>query len=201
MKIDYKLTKRFFDIFFSAFGLFITSPILFLTALLIKLDSKGPVFFVQERLGLHGKSFKMIKFRSMCVGAEKGGVYEKKADPRVTRVGKIIRKTSIDELPQFINILKGEMSIIGPRPVLTYHPWNIGNYSQEQLRRFEVRPGVTGWAQVNGRKVIPWSQRIKFDIEYVNNISLKFDVRIFLKTIIKVLSMKENVNISKTISK
>jgi lipopolysaccharide/colanic/teichoic acid biosynthesis glycosyltransferase len=116
-------------------------------------------------------------------------------------VGKIIRKTSIDELPQFINILKGEMSIIGPRPVLTYHPWNIGNYSQEQLRRFEVRPGVTGWAQVNGRKVIPWSQRIKFDIEYVNNISLKFDVRIFLKTIIKVLSMKENVNISKTISK
>src|SRR5690554_3080476 len=116
----YKYIKRLLDIMISFLGLLITMPILILVAILIKLDSKGPIIFKQDRIGKNGKVFKMYKFRSMTVGAEKGGVYESKNDARVTRVGKVIRKLSIDELPQFVNILKGDMSVIGPRPVLTY---------------------------------------------------------------------------------
>jgi undecaprenyl phosphate N,N'-diacetylbacillosamine 1-phosphate transferase len=194
----YFLIKRFIDIFISITGLIILSPLLLLTALAIKLDSKGPVFFIQDRLGLHGKAFKMFKFRSMSVGADKGGVYSTKDDVRVTRVGKIIRATSIDEFPQFFNILKGDMSVIGPRPTLTWHPWPLEEYSREQRKRFLVRPGVTGWAQVNGRKEIHWNRRLMFDVEYVNNLSFAFDVKIFFLTIAKVLAMKENVNIGET---
>ena len=134
----------------------------------------------------------------MCVGAEKGGVYSTKNDLRVTRVGKFIRATSIDELPQFINILKGDMSLIGPRPTLTYHPWPLEKYSQEQKKRFLVRPGVTGWAQVNGRKEIHWDRRLMLDVEYVNNLSFTFDMKIFFMTIAKVLAMKDNVNVGET---
>ncbi len=134
----------------------------------------------------------------MCVGAEKGGVYESKNDSRVTRVGKFIRKTSIDELPQFFNILKGDMSLIGPRPTLTYHPWPYEQYTEIQKQRFNVRPGVTGWAQVNGRKEVPWDKRLEYDVEYVNNLSFKMDMNIFMKTIYKVLMMKDNVNTTET---
>jgi len=101
----------------------------------------------------------------MCVGAEKSGVYSNKGDARVTKIGKLIRATSIDEFPQFLNIIKGDMSIIGPRPTLTYHPWHYEEYTKEQKRRFDVRPGVTGWAQINGRKDVPWDRRIKYDVE------------------------------------
>ena len=194
----YKFFKRLFDITISMIGLIITSPILLITAIAIKLESPGPIIFKQERLGLNGKVFKIYKFRSMCVDAEKGGVYEKKGDPRVTKVGKFIRKTSIDELPQFLNILKGEMSLIGPRPALTYHPWLYNEYTEEQKRMFHVRPGVTGWAQVNGRKEVEWSRRIELNVEYVDKMSLYFDLMIFFKTIFTVLKMEDNLNVKET---
>lgn len=193
--------KRVFDIIVSLIGLVITSPIILITAIAIKIDSLGPIIFKQERLGLNGKVFKIYKFRSMCVGAEKGGVYETKGDSRVTRVGKIIRKTSIDELPQFINILKGDMSLIGPRPPLTYHPWTYDEYTEEQKRMFHVRPGVTGWAQVNGRKDVEWPRRIELNVEYVDNLSLFLDIKIFINTIFKVLTMQDNINIRETAKK
>ena len=200
MKKVYTVFKRFMDIVLSIIGLIIISPILLIVSLAIKIDSKGPVIFKQERIGKDGKVFKIYKFRSMVVGAEKmgTGVYSKKGDNRVTRVGKFIRITSIDELPQLVNILKGEMSFIGPRPVLTYHPWKYEEYTPEQLKRFEVRPGVTGWAQIHGRKDVEWNNRIKLDLEYVENISLKLDIKIFLKTIYQVISMKDNVNKEET---
>lgn len=197
----YKFFKRLFDISISLIGLIITSPILLITAIAIKYESPGPIIFKQERLGLNGKVFKIYKFRSMCEDAEKGGVYEKKGDPRVTNVGKFIRKTSIDELPQFVNILIGEMSLIGPRPALTYHPWPYSEYTEEQKRMFLVRPGVTGWAQVNGRKDVEWLRRIELNVEYVDKMSLYFDFKIYFKTIFKVLRMEDNLNVKETASK
>lgn len=197
----YKFFKRLFDVIISMTGLIITSPILLITAIAIKLESSGPIIFKQERLGLNGNVFKIYKFRSMCEDAEKGGVYETKGDPRVTRVGKFIRKTSTDELPQFVNILKGEMSLIGPRPALTYHPWPYSEYTEEQKRMFHVRPGVTGWAQVNGRKEVEWPRRIELNVEYVDKMSLYFDLMIFFKTIFKVLRMEDNLNVKETASK
>ena len=134
-----------------------------LVSVLIKIDSPGPVLFKQKRIGKGGKVFTILKFRSMCQGAEHtgSGVYSGKGDTRVTRMGKILRATSIDELPQAINILRGDMSFVGPRPPLTYHPWPINEYTSEQKRMFEVRPGITGWAQVHGRKEVEWHKRIK----------------------------------------
>lgn len=149
----YLAFKRAMDIIIAAAGLIITSPVLLITAILIKLDSPGPVLFMQERIGKDGKVFRIAKFRSMCTGAEHtgSGVYSGKNDARVTRVGRVIRATSIDELPQLYNILKGDMSLIGPRPPLTYHPWPIDKYTEEQFHMFDVRPGITGWAQVHSR--------------------------------------------------
>lgn len=202
MKKVYTVFKRFMDIVLSIIGLIIISPILLIVSLAIKIDSKGPVIFKQERIGKDGKAFKIYKFRSMVVGAEKmgTGVYSKKGDSRVTRVGKFIRITSIDELPQLVNILKGEMSFIGPRPVLTYHPWKYEEYTPEQLKRFEVRPGVTGLAQIHGRKQVEWEKRIKYDVEYVEKLGLWLDIKIFFITIYKVLLMKDNVNTIETTS-
>ena len=196
----YFVVKRLFDIVFSLLGLIILSPLLLIVSIAIKVESKGPIIFKQKRIGYNGKIFDIYKFRSMVVGAEKmgTGVYSRKDDSRVTKVGKFIRMTSIDELPQLVNILKGEMSIIGPRPVLTYHPWKYEEYTEEQLKRFEVRPGVTGWAQIHGRKDVEWNERIKMDVFYVNNIGFKLDLKIFFKTIFQVLSMKDNVNKEET---
>ncbi len=203
MNKPYLKIKRALDIVLSIFGIIILSPLLIITSILIKLTSKGPVIFKQKRIGKDGKVFEIYKFRSMVVGAEKigTGVYSKKGDARVTKIGKIIRATSIDELPQLFNILKGEMSFIGPRPVLTYHPWKYEEYTKEQLKRFEVKPGVTGWAQIHGRKDVEWHKRIKLDVEYVENISLKLDEEIFFKTIYQVISMKDNVNTEETFKK
>lgn len=195
----YPVVKRIVDVLISVLGLILLSPVFFVVAMAIKVESKGPVIFKQKRLGRNGKAFEIYKFRSMCEGAEKGGVYEKKGDVRVTKVGKIIRKTSIDEIPQFINILKGEMSLIGPRPPLTYHPWPFEDYTDKQKEMFDVRPGVTGWAQVNGRKEVEWNRRIEFNIEYVEKMSLAFDVLILIKTVSKVLGMKDNLNIDETV--
>jgi lipopolysaccharide/colanic/teichoic acid biosynthesis glycosyltransferase/2-keto-3-deoxy-L-rhamnonate aldolase RhmA len=194
----YKGIKRLTDILVSFIGLILVSPLLILTAAAIKLDSPGPILFKQDRLGLKGRVFKIYKFRSMVVDAEKGGVYETKGDSRVTRIGKIIRKTSIDELPQFINILKGDMSLIGPRPALTYHPWDFSQYTEHQKKMFDVRPGVTGWAQVNGRKDVEWNKRIELNVEYVEKMSFPFDLRILFSTVFKVLRMENNLNINET---
>ena len=195
-----KHLKRGTDFLLSLTGLMVLSPLLLLIAILIKLESKGPVIFRQKRLGLHGVPFEIYKFRSMCVGAEKlgSGVYSFKGDSRITRVGRIIRATSIDELPQLVNILKGDMALIGPRPALTYHPWPYEQYTEHQKRMFDVRPGVTGWAQVNGRKEVPWPERIELNIEYVDRLSFAFDAKIFFMTIFKVFTMADNNNVSQT---
>lgn len=198
----YKFFKRFFDIAVSLAAIVVLSPLMLVTAVAVKLDSKGPVIFKQERLGLKGKVFNIYKFRSMCCGAEHmgTGVYSGVDDVRVTRVGRILRKTSIDELPQLVNILKGEMSFIGPRPPLTYHPWDISEYTPEQMKMFDVRPGITGWAQINGRKDVEWHKRIELNCWYVDNQSLLLDIKILLVTVLKVLKNEDNANVRETVA-
>ncbi len=193
--------KRAFDILFSFILLLLLSPLFLIVSVAVKLDSKGPVFFKQERIGLNARVFKIYKFRSMCVGAESMGTgqYSFSGDPRVTRVGKILRATSLDELPQLINIIKGDMSFIGPRPPLTYHPWEISEYTDEQLRMFEVRPGITGWAQVHGRKDVEWHERIRLNVWYVDNCTFLLDIRIFFKTIFSIVKNEDNVNVGETV--
>jgi len=188
--------KRIFDFCFSVFLIIVLSPLLIIIALAIKFTSNGPVIFKQKRLGKNGREFEIYKFRTMVQNAEKkgNGVYTLKDDPRVTKVGKILRKTSLDEMPQLFNIFKNEMSFVGPRPTLTYHPYQYNNYSDEQKKRFEVKPGVTGLAQLSGRKELPWDERIKYDIEYVKNYSFFYDIRLIFKTIPKVLKMEANYN-------
>lgn len=195
--------KRQIDIVLALLGLVIAMPVMIITAIAIKLDSPGPIIFRQKRIGLNGKEFEFYKFRSMVVGAEHtgSGVYSGKGDARVTRVGRIIRATSIDELPQLINILRGDMSCIGPRPPLTYHPWPIEEYTDEQMRMFEVRPGVTGLAQVHGRKDVEWHKRIRINVWYVDHCSFRLDTIIFFMTIFKVLTNADNENIRETLKK
>ena len=196
----YKFVKRTADIIISLLALIILSPVLLITAIAIKIESRGPVIFKQDRLGKGAKVFKIYKFRSMCVGAEHtgSGVYSGKGDARVTKIGRIIRATSIDELPQLVNILKGDMSLIGPRPPLTYHPWPVEEYTEEQLKMFSVRPGVTGWAQVNGRKDVEWNRRIELNCWYTENISFILDVKIFFISIFKVFTNADNENTKET---
>ncbi|SMG17116.1 Sugar transferase involved in LPS biosynthesis (colanic, teichoic acid) [Fibrobacter sp. UWB13] len=195
--------KRLLDIVVSLGVLVFLSPVLLITAIAIKLNSKGPVIFKQRRLGLGGKEFDIYKFRSMVQNAEHtgSGVYSGKGDARVTAVGRIIRATSIDELPQALNMLKGDMSLIGPRPPLTYHPWPINEYTAEQKRMFDVRPGITGWAQVHGRKDVEWHKRIELNVWYVDHVSLLLDMKIFFMTIFKVATNADNQNIGETLVK
>ena len=196
----YSIFKRTIDFIIAGIALIVLSPFLLITAILIKLDSNGPVIFKQERLGKNGVPFKIWKFRSMWVGAEKQGtgVYSYKGDARITKVGKIIRATSIDELPQLVNILKGDMALIGPRPALTYHPWPYEQYTEHQKHMFDVLPGVTGWAQVNGRKEVPWPERIELNVWYAKNMSLWLDLKIFFMTIFKVATNANNENVGET---
>ena len=195
--------KRFVDIVMSLLILLLVWPIFLIIALLIKIDSKGPVIFKQQRIGKGGKVFNIYKFRSMCVGAEKtgSGVYSDKNDARVTRVGKFLRATSLDELIQVINILKGDMSFIGPRPPLTYHPWPIEEYTEEQKKMFNVRPGVTGWAQVHGRKDVEWNKRIELNVWYVEHLSMWTDIKIVFMTVFKVFTNADNENKGATVVK
>ena len=194
--------KRVIDIVLSVIGIIICLIPMIITAIAIKIDSPGPVLFKQKRIGYKGKVFEIYKFRSMCQGAEHTGtgVYSGADDMRVTRVGKIIRATSIDELPQLFNIIKGDMSFIGPRPPLTYHPWPIEEYTEEQLHMFDARPGITGWAQVNGRKGVEWHKRIELNCWYVDNMSLWLDIKILFTTFFKVLKNEDNVNVGATLT-
>lgn len=196
-----KYIKRFLDLFLSVAGIIIVSPVLLITAMAIKIDSKGPIIFKQKRLGQYGKEFYIYKFRTMCVGAENMGSkqYSYKSDPRITRVGRILRATSIDELPQLINILKSDMSLIGFRPPLTYHPFKFDEYTEEQREMFQLKPGITGWAQIHGRKGLNWSDRISMNVWYAKNVSFKVDIIIFFTTVWKVLLNKDNVNVEKTV--
>ena len=195
--------KRVIDCAIAAPALLVAAIPMALIAIAVKLDSPGPVIFRQQRLGRDGRVFDMLKFRSMCLNAEHmgSGVYSEKGDKRVTRVGRFLRATSLDELPQLINILRGDMALIGPRPPLTYHPWPLEEYTPEQRRMFEVRPGITGWAQINGRKAVEWHRRIELNVWYVDHVSFSLDVRIFFLTIKKVLRNENNVNQGVTLKK
>ena len=197
----YKYVKRILDFSVALIAAIILSPLMAITAIAVKVESEGPAVFKQDRLGLNAKVFKIYKFRSMCQGAEHTGtgVYSGADDVRVTKVGKIIRATSIDELPQLFNIIRGDMSFIGPRPPLTYHPWDISEYTEEQLHMFDVRPGISGWAQINGRKDVEWHKRIELNCWYVDNMSLWLDIKILFKTFLKVLKNEDNVNIGATL--
>lgn len=198
----YYYIKCVIDFVLALMGLIIISPLLLVIAVFIKLDSKGPILFLQERLGQNGKIFKIYKFRTMVDGAINmgSGLRTDEGDPRITRVGRILRKTSLDELPQLINVLKGEMSLIGPRPPVPYHPKKYEDYSSEQKKRFIVKPGITGYAQVVLRNSGSWDERINYDIKYVEKMSLKFDVYILLKTFYSVIK-KKNIYLSEEAKK
>jgi len=183
--------KRIIDVVISGIGLIILFPIFVIIGILIKLDSRGAVFFRQERTGKDGKIFKAYKLRTMVENAEKIGLrYEvAKDDSRITRIGKYLR-WGIDELPQLINVFKGEMSMVGPRPAL---PHQVKKYSEREKRRLEVRPGVTGWALVNGRNKLSWPERIKLDIWYIDHWSIWLDLKILFKTIWVVIFTREGI--------
>ncbi|MHC1775886.1 MAG: sugar transferase [Lentimicrobium sp.] len=178
--------KPLFDWIAALFALIVLFPLFLVVSVFIKMDSPGPVFFLQDRLGKGGKVFKVFKFRSMSVNQppklQSGSkLYEN--DPRITKVGRLIRKTSIDELPQLINILKGDMSFIGPRPPVTYFPKKFDDYSDFEKQRFQVKPGISGLAQVRCREVHDWDINIPIDVEYVKNYSFRFDLNLFLSSL------------------
>lgn len=183
LKNQYLYIKIIIDIFFAFVLLIIALPLMIICGIIIKLeDPNGSVLFRQERIGKNNKIFKVLKFRSMRVENERNG--EKLSDSqRMLKVGSVLRKLSIDELPQLINIIKGEMSFIGPRPLPVIY---LHYYTDVELHRHDINPGISGWAQVNGRNYISWDDRFKYDLEYVNNLSLKFDLKILVLTIKKV---------------
>lgn len=195
MKFYKNYGKRAIGFFISALALLIIWPLLLIIAIIVKLDSKGPAVFVQDRLTLGGRVFKMYKFRTMVVNAEKQGTgaYSFDKDPRITKVGNILRKLSLDELLQIVNILKGDMAFVGPRPILTYHPCKYEDYTDEEKTVFTVRPGISGWAQVNGRNSVDWEERFKLNEWYVQHVSLWLDIKIVFMTIAQVFSRKEIV--------
>ena len=190
-KIIYEFLKRSLDIIASICGLILLSPVLLIVSILIKMESKGPIFFMQKRIGLNGKEFNMYKFRSMVVNAEElkeklkdknemsGPMFKIKDDPRITKVGKFIRKTSIDELPQLVNVLKGEMSLVGPRPSL---PDEVKEFEKWMLRRLNAKPGITCYWQVMGRNKIGFEDWMRLDVKYVNERSFWLDIKLIFKT-------------------
>ncbi len=173
--------NRVADVAIAGTALVVTSPLLALAALAIKLEDGGPVLYRQTRVGRGGEDFELLKLRTMVVGAEKmgAGFAVNAGDSRITRAGRILRKLSLDELPQLWNVVRGEMSVIGPRPTLRYQ---VEEYDERQRRRLEVRPGITGWAQIHGRATLPWAERIELDVWYVEHRNWKTDVLILLRT-------------------
>lgn len=178
--------KRYIDVLVASIGLLVGSPILLILALTVRISMGSPIFFNQLRPGLKGRPFKMIKFRTMNVAKDEFGNLLPDA-ARLTPIGRLLRSTSLDELPELWNVLKGEMSLVGPRPLLMEY---LPLYSREQARRHEVRPGITGWAQVNGRNAVSWEEKFDYDVWYIDNRSFSLDVRILWMTIIKVLMRK-----------
>ena len=199
-----KFIKGFLDRLIALLGVICFCWLYLIIAILIKIeDPKGPAIFKQERLGKRGKVYWMYKFRSMRVGAEQmgSGVYSDNKDPRVTKVGRILRATSLDELPQLWNVLKGDISLVGFRSPLTYHPWKWEEYTEEQKKMFEMKPGITGWAQVNGRRTVEWNKRIEYNVWYAEHASFLLDVKILFKTVFKVLASADNENLGETVGK
>ncbi|AKG03771.1 sugar transferase [Salimicrobium jeotgali] len=189
------LLKRAIDLFGSLLGAIVLSPFIGLVAIMIKLGSKGPVFFRQNRLGKNGKTFELLKFRTMVTNAENigDGIFvREETDQRITKVGKLLRSTSLDELPQLLNVIKGEMSLVGPRPPVPYHPYKYENYSQEQIKRFLMKPGITGLAQIRVRNSAPWEKRITIDVEYIESFNVCLDIKILVITVLK-LFRKDNI--------
>jgi len=178
--------RRLLDIVVSASALVLSAPALAAATIAIRLESPGPAIYRQRRSGLHGREFDVLKLRTMVDGAERvgAGLAVNEHDARITRVGALLRRTSIDELPNLLNVLRGEMSLIGPRPTL---PAQVARYSERQRGRLAVKPGITGWAQVNGRASLPWAERIELDLYYIEHRSLALDLRILWRTVAIVL--------------
>jgi lipopolysaccharide/colanic/teichoic acid biosynthesis glycosyltransferase len=176
-----RVIRRAIDILVSSLALAVSSPVLALAAVAIRLESPGPVIYRQPRAGRDGHEFDVLKLRTMVDGAEHigAGLAVAEHDPRITRVGTLLRRTSLDELPNLLNVLRGEMSLIGPRPTL---PVQVAQYTERQRRRLTVKPGMTGWAQVNGRASLPWTQRIELDLYYIENRTLALDLKILART-------------------
>lgn len=174
--------KYGFDAVIAIVSLVLLFPCFIVIAILIKLDSAGPVFFAQDRIGVRGKRFRMLKFRTMVQKADQigSGLYVSENDARITTVGRILRRFSLDELPQLWHVLGGQMSLVGPRPALPYH---VECYTAHQARRLAMRPGLTGWSQVNGRNLLPWPERLERDVWYVEHFSVWLDMKILLRTI------------------
>jgi lipopolysaccharide/colanic/teichoic acid biosynthesis glycosyltransferase len=181
-----RVIRRAVDIAFSSLALAVSSPLILLAMLAIRLESPGAVIYSQRRAGRHGRPFEVLKLRTMVDGAEHigAGLAINADDPRVTRVGAFLRRTSLDELPNLVNVLRGDMSLIGPRPTL---PVQVEQYSERQRGRLAVKPGITGWAQVNGRASLPWAERIELDLYYIEHRSLALDLTILRRTIAMVL--------------
>ena len=188
VKRNESIVKVILDKFFSIILLILLFPLFLIIGVLIKLDSKGPVFFIQKRVGKDGKIFRAYKFRTMVENAEKFGLGHEieKNDSRITRVGKYLR-WGIDELPQLINVFKGEMSMVGPRPTLLYQ---VNQYTKREKQRLKMKPGITGWALINGRNSLSWQEKINLDIWYINHFSLYLDIKILIKTIFVVAEGK-----------
>ena len=173
--------KRALDLGGALLLLTLAAPLLTVSALAVKLEDRGPVMYRQRRVGLRGREFELLKLRTMIVGAEHqgAGYAVNQGDPRITRVGALLRRLSLDELPQLWNVVRGEMSLVGPRPTLSYQ---VERYTERQRTRLEVRPGISGWAQVHGRAALPWDERIELDVWYVENRSIWLDLRILVQT-------------------
>jgi lipopolysaccharide/colanic/teichoic acid biosynthesis glycosyltransferase len=173
--------SRALDVVLSAALLAVTAPLLTLAALAIRLESPGPVLYRQRRVGKDGRPFELLKLRTMVPGAESmgAGIYVVEGDPRITRVGRLLRRFSLDELPNLVNVLKGDMAMVGPRPTVQEQ---VDRYTERQRRRLEVKPGITGWAQIKGRTSLPWPERIELDVWYVEHRSVRLDLRILART-------------------
>jgi lipopolysaccharide/colanic/teichoic acid biosynthesis glycosyltransferase len=173
--------NRPLDLALAGVLLVVTAPLMALAAFAIKLESRGPVFYHQRRVGKDGRPFELLKLRTMVPGAESlgAGIYVLEGDPRITRVGRLLRRFSLDELPNLVNVLRGELAIVGPRPTVQEQ---VDRYTERQRRRLEVKPGITGWAQINGRTSLSWPERIELDVWYVEHRSLRLDLRILART-------------------
>lgn len=187
--------KRCIDFVGSLIGIILLSPVFLVIALMIKTSSEGPVFFKQERLGKDGKVFKIIKFRTMIVNAERIGDglrVREGDDPRITKIGRVLRKTSLDELPQLLNVLNGSMSLVGPRPPATYHPYaGYKAYPDWAKKRFQMRPGITGMAQATVRNSASWDERIRIDNQYVDRFNIWLDIKILCVTVMRVVKSED----------